>query len=870
MADMTAFITLKLKDQLTRPLNKVKGGLSALSTSQSGLNQSATKATGGMKKLAEAEKRIADASRQATAAMGEQQQQQNSLSKGMKQFAIGGALTLAANRSKAAISSSVNAIRGEQTAIGELATVGITNFDIMTKAGRKMQQDLGMNSEGFIAAAYDIKSGISSLSDEGVAAMTSAAAITAKATKGSTQQMTSFFASAYGMYKQFNSEMSDADFGNIFAASLAKSVQQFKTDGAAMQTAMQGAGLAIKDMHEQMAVLGMLQTTMDAGVAGTSLKAYAASATKADDTLKKYGVRLIDKNKKLRDTADVMADMKKAFGDELDMEEKALIQKAFGTQEAVKMIEALYGQEEALRANKQALKEAKDEHYQMANISIDANKLGKWDLTGDNFNVLKKTLGDSFAPVLATIAPYIIDITQALTTFVENNQEIGAIIATIIVALTGIASVAGPVLMVLPGLSMLAKGLAIARTAMLGFNMALLANPITWVIAGIAALAGGAYLIYKNWDGIKEWWSGFWTNIRQKCATAFTFIKKLFGWHPLGLIINNWGGVTGALANPIEAAKALIDRSMGGIKNLFKKAPSLDEWTAQHNQSKAAIDGHLSQIEKLTGARSDALDAIEKMTTAEKEKARQSAESAKLEAALTKGNTLSAIEKQMRNKRNWGEGLEMLKDIENGGSAIELQSALAAMSEVGENGELKLNLKGTGLNKVEYENLVKQVNELVALEKQANQAQKAVDRLDGKMDADIKMPQRELPEIAPARPKDLGEESELASDYSAAQNKAEGAQATNGAGVAQKNADGLSQSLEKLKNLKKEVQAAVKDAESFLSKVDWSNHGLRMMQTLAQGIKTGGPIVRTAVQEQLAGLPNGGGATSNKGLYDGE
>ncbi len=870
MADMTAFITLKLKDQLTQPLNKVKGGLSALSTSQSGLNQSATKATGGMKKLAEAEKRIAEASRQATAAMGEQEQQQNSLSKSMKQFIAGGALTLGANRMKAAISGAVGSVKGEQEALGSLATLGIKNFDLMTKGGREMQQTLGMSADTVIAAVYDVKSGVESLSEEGALAVTKSAAITAKATEASVGQMTELFSMAYNKYKYQFAEMGDAAFADMFASSLSKSVQKFMTNGSKMQAALNAAGTSKFNMHEQLAVLGMLQSAgVQAGESGTALKAFEANVYNAQERLAKKGkkVNFVNPDKTVKSVQEIMAEIERIYNEDgiVDAAEKAELKEAFGTEEAIKLIDNLINKNDELKANTQDLSSADGDHIQMAQAALDANKLSKLNLIGSNMDVLKKTIGDALVPALAAVAPYIIDIIQGLTAFVENNQGLAAIIGGLALGLTGIASVAGPVLMVLPGLSMLAKGLAIARTAMLGFNMALLANPITWIIAGIAALAGSAYLIYKNWDGIKEWMVQFWSNIKQKCATAFTFIKKLFGWHPLGLIINNWGGVTGALANPIEAAKALIDRSMGGIKNLFKKAPSLDEWAAQHNQSKAAIDGHLSQIKALTGARFDALDAIEKMTDAEKEQARQSAESAKLEAALTKGNTQAAIEKQMRNKRNWGEGLNMLKDIENGGSATELQAALQAMSTVSENGQLKLDLKGTGLNQTEYQNLVAQVNELVALEEQAKTAQKAIDRLDGKMDADINPPPpkpkpkggSEETEAASARPKDLEQQPEPTK------------QAID-TDEAKKAADGLAQSLEKLKNLKKEAQAAVKDAESFLSKVDWSNHGLRMMQTLAQGIQTGGPIVRTAVQQQLAGLPNGGSNTSNKGLYDGE
>ena len=66
----------------------------------------------------------------------------------------------------------------------------------------------GTTKADFISAAYDIKSGIASLSDEGVAEFTSLAALTAKATKSTAGEMTSLFATGYGIYKYLPSSFS--------------------------------------------------------------------------------------------------------------------------------------------------------------------------------------------------------------------------------------------------------------------------------------------------------------------------------------------------------------------------------------------------------------------------------------------------------------------------------------------------------------------------------------------------------------------------------------------------------------------------------------------------------------------------------------
>ena len=129
------------------------------------------------------------------------------------------------------VGAPISSMRTVERSRGELASLGIdkTGIDMIAAKGREMAgQWAGIDTASFVSAAYDIKSGISTLDDAGVAAMTASAAITAKATKAGVGQMTSLFASAYGSFKQsLYSDVSDKQFGSFFSAALAKSVQQF-------------------------------------------------------------------------------------------------------------------------------------------------------------------------------------------------------------------------------------------------------------------------------------------------------------------------------------------------------------------------------------------------------------------------------------------------------------------------------------------------------------------------------------------------------------------------------------------------------------------------------------------------------------------
>ncbi|NYZ70367.1 hypothetical protein H0A36_30610, partial [Endozoicomonas sp. SM1973] len=89
------------------------------------------------------------------------------------------------------------------SAKGEIGSLGITEEGqniIAEKAREYSNQFAGTTTEAFILASYDIKSGISSLGDSAVGEFTKIAALTGGATKSSTAEMTSLFASGYAIY----------------------------------------------------------------------------------------------------------------------------------------------------------------------------------------------------------------------------------------------------------------------------------------------------------------------------------------------------------------------------------------------------------------------------------------------------------------------------------------------------------------------------------------------------------------------------------------------------------------------------------------------------------------------------------------------
>ena len=252
-----------------------------------------------------------------------------------------------------AVLAPVEATFETRRAIGELASLGVKDLGAVEEAAKSFSdQWAGTTKADFISAAYDIKSGISSLSDEGVAEFTSLAALTAKATKSTAAEMTSLFATGYGIYKDYYSDLSDMEFGAMFSAGISESVRAFKTSGSGMAQSIQTLGASATTanvpLEEQLSILGMLQATMGGAEAGTKYKAFLRSAVRGGEEL---GLTFTDANNQLLSMPEILGILKGKFGETMDAAEKMELQKAFGDTEAVALIDLMYNKVGDLQDN---------------------------------------------------------------------------------------------------------------------------------------------------------------------------------------------------------------------------------------------------------------------------------------------------------------------------------------------------------------------------------------------------------------------------------------------------------------------------------------------------------------------------------------
>ena len=111
-----------------------------------------------------------------------------------------------------------------------------------------------------------------------------------------------------------------------------------------------------------------------------------------------------------------------------------------------------------------------------------------------------------------------------------------------------------------------------AIPSILSFGAALLANPLTWYIAGAVALGYVAYEIYEHWGHLGEWFSSMWTRLKGIFSGFSAWIPgwaKGFGSALLIGITGPIGMIAGEISKHWDAIKASCEKLAGGIKGFF-------------------------------------------------------------------------------------------------------------------------------------------------------------------------------------------------------------------------------------------------------------------------------------------------------------
>lgn len=187
------------------------------------------------------------------------------------------------------------------------------------------------------------------------------------------------------------------------------------------------------------------------------------------------------------------------------------------------------------------------------------------DIGEDIGKALLPALGQLAGWISANVVPKI----EALVGFLEGHP----VIAKILVGVTALLTVGGPLLILIGGI-ITAVGTILGSIGSLISFMGMLLSPIGLVVAAIAGAIAIGIALYKNWDTVKAKLTAAWNKIKTTATAAFTKIKTTISTAMTNAktkVLSVVNGIKTGFTSKINALKTSVGTVFDSIKNKITK-----------------------------------------------------------------------------------------------------------------------------------------------------------------------------------------------------------------------------------------------------------------------------------------------------------
>ena len=372
------------------------------------------------------------------------------------------------------------------------AGIGASGLEKVEQFALDFSSSFGIASNEVVNSVNEIARAIDGLTDDELISFSKGSNILAKATGSSVQEMGSYLSTMYGIFQQEADRMGKSKWVEMMAGQATLTANMFKSSGESLSQAFtnlmstgQSKGV---ELAEQFAVLGNLQSVMPGGMSGTKYAAFLNGVGKAS---KKLGLDFLDANNRMLPITDILAKIKKSYGDTIDEVEAQQLAKAFGTNDAVQVINYLLPKIDSLKDNIKEIGGVNnlDDAVRVSKITTDS-----WMRFSAILQNIKIAIGVEILKKIEPLFNRMADLGQEFVAWLKTYKNIARWIGYAVGALIGFT------------------GLTAALTLMSGIISAIgvafsfLASTLMLVTEAIVGLG---IFIYKFRDEFMQFISGF-------------------------------------------------------------------------------------------------------------------------------------------------------------------------------------------------------------------------------------------------------------------------------------------------------------------------------------------------------------------------
>lgn len=424
-------------------------------------------------------------------------------------FAFGGLMAAGAG-----IKSLVAPALEMDRAIGNagLLGVGAEGMERLRKASNDLAMTIGGDALAIANTGIEVKRALNDIDDLELGQANAALHGLSGALNGNVNDAISYAAQMRAIFKKQADEQGVGAFIEDLVGKTEKAAEIFKGSLSDYSGALSSLGATATNLGasqaEQLALIGLVSKQAGGGAAGgAQLKQLYDNIGKAQ---KELGLKFTDQNGQLLSMGEIADKIKGKFKNGINAEQFTA---AFGKKGAQAMLEILK-QSDKLKTSIDEINQATGSETAIQKTADASDGFLRFSAS---VAALKDTIGAAVLPPLYEIAEAAAKGIRVFQGWISQHQWLAKLIGFTAVALIGFGAVI-PVLMGIKGIfTLIATGLGAAKIAGLGFagflkvatlaawkfTAALLANPMTWLVVGIAAVVAGLALLIKHWDTVK-------------------------------------------------------------------------------------------------------------------------------------------------------------------------------------------------------------------------------------------------------------------------------------------------------------------------------------------------------------------------------
>ncbi len=202
---------------------------------------------------------------------------------------------------------------------------------------------------------------------------------------------------------------------------------------------------------------------------------------------------------------------------------------------------------------------------------------GATDLAKNGLQAVNISLGQALLPTIKSVAHNVSALSARMRVFAQAHPGIakGALIVVggiaLLLAVLGaggilIAGIMGPIAILNAGLIAMGVAGGLASVGLLP-----IIGTVAAVLAGVALLGAGAYLLYSRWGEMGDFFSGLWGGIETRFASARDTVTGTFG--------SMWGGISALFSMSIADVFSSIAYFTGyALGALLRFGSSASSW----------------------------------------------------------------------------------------------------------------------------------------------------------------------------------------------------------------------------------------------------------------------------------------------------